>query len=341
MPYQRLQAGDRTGEYLLEEKVAQGPDTEVWKAKHHVLASPAAVKVAYSERGVAALQAAGVAQHTLRHPRVVRILGLNLEHDPPFLVTEFGEGGSLRGLLLREPRLSWDRFSGIFRDILDGLDAVHRGGRVHGNLKPENVLLDADGRALLTDFGTPSPVEPDDALLSGVLAGGERATAIIDPYIAPERREGSVTDARGDVWSAGLILFEALTGKRPEGSEGPADLVHDLPSPVERAFRRAYTRPEKRYAAAGEMAAELFGTPAETASRSKPAPEEAIRIVAASAACACGYTNRVEYHFCVKCGARLGSPPRKRDPTKCASCGKPRRGGYRFCPFCGARHGNP
>ena len=51
MPYQRLQAGDRTGEYILEAKVAQGPDTEVWKARHHVLASPAAVKVAYGERG--------------------------------------------------------------------------------------------------------------------------------------------------------------------------------------------------------------------------------------------------------------------------------------------------
>ncbi|MHC5080471.1 MAG: protein kinase domain-containing protein, partial [Planctomycetota bacterium] len=180
MPYQRLKPGDRTGEYILEEKIGEGEETEVWRGTHHVLHSPAAVKVAYTERGTSVLQRAGVAQHTLRHPRVVQVLGLNLENDPPFLVTTFIEGESLRSLLERESPLKWERFEGILRDMLEGLDAIHGEGKAHGNLKPSNVLVDTEGRAYLTDFGEEGDPGGGDSLLSGVLGGEERGTTVID-----------------------------------------------------------------------------------------------------------------------------------------------------------------
>jgi serine/threonine protein kinase len=333
MPYQRLQIGDRTGEYILEVKVGHGPETEVWKAKHHVLASPGAVKVAYSETGAASLQRAGVAQHTLRHPRVARILGLNLENDPPYLVTEFIGGESLYSLMERESPLPWERFAGIFRDILEGLAFVHEAGKVHGNLKPKNVLLNEEGRAVLTDFGARRIPDVPDSMLSGVLSAGDGATVVFDPYLPPEGREEVAYDARCDVWSAGLILFEALTGKRPEGSEGPRDLVRGLPGEVEAAFRGAYTRPKKRFPSANEMSRTLFGE----AEVDIPVARD-VQIVSAVARCACGYDNRVEYRYCVKCGARLGAPIPKPNADLCASCGKPRRSAYKFCPFCGGRY---
>ncbi|MHC4777871.1 MAG: serine/threonine-protein kinase [Planctomycetota bacterium] len=336
MPYQRLRTGERTGEYILDTKVGEGPETEVWKAKHHVLASPATVKVAYSERGATALQCAGVEQHTIRNPRIARIFGLNLENDPPYLVTEYVEGESLRALLTREGRLAWARFSGIFRDILDGLEAAHRAGKIHGNVTPRNILLDGGGRAVLTDFRGRRSLDAPDTLLSGVLAGGERATTIIDPYVPPDRREGAPADSSTDVWAAGLILFEVLTGKLPEGAESPSDLVRDLPGDVDRAFRGACTRPERRFTSAGEMAKILFGEPEEDLPVAKD-----IRIVSASATCACGHVNRVDYRYCVRCGARIGSPHKKKNETTCSSCGQPRHGAYKFCPFCGARYSSP
>ncbi|GEM_PF-3206392 len=335
MAYKAVQAGDRVGEFVLEEMLWEGEDRQVWRAGHHLLGSSAALKVARSETAATTIQASGIAQHRVRHPRVVRVLGLDPDHDPPYLVTEYLEKGSLRTQLDAGGPLSWGGLEPLLHDALEGLEAVHRSGRVHGNLKPSNILIDGRGRARLTDLGAREAKAEEDDLLSGVFGDKEEASGSgaggSDPYRAPEAKAGSEPTAKADIWAMGLILFEALTGETPAGSETLSERVPGLLPQVDRAFRRAYTRPERRFASATEFSAALFAPP-------EDAPP--IRIVSAGARCrSCGHVNRVEYRYCIRCGAPLGGPSRRPETSRCLSCGKPRYREYRFCPWCGVRYG--
>jgi serine/threonine protein kinase len=377
MPYKRLKAGDRVGEWVVEEKAGEGQGSEVWKARHHLLDIRASIKVIFSEDGAEALRRAGVAQHAFRHDRVPRTLGLDLDRDPPYFASEWVDGAPLRRLLDEKGPLPWDRVLVILRDVLSVLVAVHERGETHGNLRPSNILVDPEGRAHLRDFqgSRPGRREGED-LLSGVFADRREAELKTDPYRAPEAAEGAPSGPREDVWSAGLILFEALTGRLPQGSERPSDFVKDLPAAADKVFRGAYARPERRYADAAAMGAELL--PREFASEPDelvasvvrgPAPgaapepgpaatgaSPAARAPAEPGPCPlCGYRNQEGYRFCVACGKPLPPPAPARTapagvsaaaphpapapaPAACRRCGKPRQPSFRFCVFCGERY---
>jgi len=337
MAYRNVNEGDRVGEYILDEKLGEGRGTEVWRARHHVLGSPARVKVARTEAASRALNTAGVVQHAVPHPRSLEVIGLNLESDPPYFVTELIEGETLRALLDREGSLPWERSAPILHDLLEYLGALHEKGRIHGNLKPSNVLVDAAGRARLTDPGPAEAHERDDDLVSGVLEEEETDPAGPSEYHPPAGGEHGVS---ADLWGAGVILFEILAGRRPQGAEAPSDLVESLPPQVDAAYRCACTRSQGRFASAAEMSAALAGD----APRADPGPEpdpKAVTVISSSARCSsCGRTNRVEYRFCIHCGSPLGARKKAGAVAVCGSCGKPRFSNYRFCPYCGTRYGN-
>lgn len=335
MTFRAVQEGDRIGEYVLERKIGATASAEVWRGVHHVLATPAAVKVARTARGAGRLWASGQAQHVVNHPRVLRILGLDPDCDPPYLVVELGGETSLRDRMDREGPMDWPTLAPILQDVLEGLDAVHGSGSAHGNLKPANIVLDDDGRARLTDFGGPAPPAEDGAALSGVFAepdeDGEAAT---DPYRAADGADAPT----GDLWAFGVILFEALTGRRPAGAELPSEIAPAVPGEVDTAFRRCFVRADRRFCAAAEAKALLFPSP--PAAKIEPARGEdgGIRILSAVARCPkCRHRNPVEYRFCVRCGVNLGADDAARET--CRSCGQPRFGSSRFCPFCGTRFG--
>jgi hypothetical protein len=188
---------------------------------------------------------------------------------------------------------------------------------------------------VLTDVGGGVPGVTEEAFLSGVLNESEVVRKTLSPYRSPSRGAGSPPSAGDDLWAVGLLLFESLTGKLPEGVETPSDLVRDLPGEVDAVFRRSYARPDRRFSSAGEMAAALFPeAPVPTAEI------EEIRVVSAKATCpVCRGANRVDHRFCVHCGASMDRVTEEKKAVACRACGKPRFEQYTFCPYCGARYG--
>ncbi|HEV3190271.1 MAG TPA: protein kinase, partial [Polyangiaceae bacterium] len=151
------------------------------------------------------------------HRNVARAHDIGEHEGDRFLTMELVEGESLRQVLEREPRLPVLRVLEIAFAVCEGLDAAHRVGVVHRDLKPDNVLMARDGRIVITDFGIARAVEPGVAALTvGTVFG-------TPGYMAPEQVEGSeAPDARADIFALGVILFELFTGQRPFGGQSPS-----------------------------------------------------------------------------------------------------------------------
>ncbi len=263
-----LKPGDRVSEYVLEALVGRGGFGDVWRARHRVWHDRVvAIKIPRDPDLVRLLRSEGAIQHALDGPGIVRAIGLDADHDPPYLVMEFVEGESLRARLERERRLEPPAARRIGRAILEVLASAHERGFVHRDLKPENVLLErGTGAVKLTDFGLGKAVEGAAArlVLSGELGteategGVAEAISGTLAYMAPEQKEpGRAIDARADVYAFGILLFEMLTGARPEGGEVPSDLVAGLGPRVDDLFKRCYCRYEKRFEDAGAALAAL------------------------------------------------------------------------------------
>jgi hypothetical protein len=204
----------------------------------------------------------------VRHPHVCPIHDVS-EHDgQPYVVLEHVGGGSLADELRRKGRLDDARAAELVRQAAEALHAVHDHGLIHRDLKPANILLDRDGRAVLTDFGLARLEEGSDGLTGAGVVVGTPA------YMAPEQAdpERGPTDARSDIYSLGVVLYQALTGKVPfEGSAltvlrriadkpAPPPSRHraDLSPALEAIVRKAMARePAARYQRAAEMAADL------------------------------------------------------------------------------------
>jgi serine/threonine protein kinase len=194
----------------------------------------------------------------IEHPNVIPIYAAG-EHDGrAYIVMRFVEGSDLRGLIRHHGRLPPEQAARIVAQVAAGLDAAHRAGLVHRDVKPANVLLDDDEHVYLTDFGLtrgdwssgdPRPTE------SGVFVG-------TSDYVAPEQIRGGAVDARADVYSLGAVLFHALTGEAPfAGRNHEAILWAHLTEPPPAASRRfdpviaraMAKRPADRYPSAGDL----------------------------------------------------------------------------------------
>ncbi len=151
-------------------------------------------------------------------PHVVRVLDVVEHGRAPVLVLARAAGGSLADRLARGP-LPPDEAARVARDVLDGLAAIHAEGAVHRDVKPANVLLDGDGRALVADLGV-AHVDADVEATIATLAGRQPGTLA---YMSPEQARGASVDARSDVYAVGAVLYEAVAGTPPIPLKGLTD----------------------------------------------------------------------------------------------------------------------
>ncbi|MCK5943813.1 MAG: serine/threonine protein kinase [Planctomycetes bacterium] len=263
---------DRLGPYLPERLVATGGMGEVYLARHDELGTEVAIKVlpAMPLDVVADVRRrfAREARLTAKvdHPGVVRVLQSEVQGDRPFLVLEFVDGVTLRQRLEAGPLPVVDA-ARIAAECADVLAAAHDQGVLHRDIKPDNVMLDADGRVRVLDFGIARAVQEDAPLTrTGELVGTPE-------YMAPEQLlDGAeAIDARTDVHALGVLLYELLTGRSPyrganlfqalklvESLEPkpPSTLVAAVPEQLDAVIARAlHKSADDRFASARAFAA--------------------------------------------------------------------------------------
>ena len=337
----------RVSEYLLEECIGKGAFGEVWRARHHVWKDDrVAIKLPTEPEYVRYLQREGVVVHGLRHPNIVRVLGLDPYADLPYLVMELVKGPSLRDVLNENPTgIDIDTAIVILRGILHGMVAAHEAGVMHRDLKPGNVLLNLDGQPLsaisvanvkVSDFGL--GVANADTLRSiAQSASFSREEELVGTlaYMAPEVRDGNTEPAaKADLYAIGVILFELLTGDRPAGAELPSSVRSNAPKELDEVFQRLYARKERRYETAQAALEDLDArlSPPVASPPPPPRPSQGAAGDALHATCAgCGQVLETGDQYCTACGKQVVEQVRR-----CATCQ-----GYpgphdSFCIFCGA-----
>lgn len=348
------QKGDRVSEYLLDECVGAGSFGQVWKAHHHVWTEQVvAVKIPTDAQYVRNLQREGSVIHGLKHPNIVRAIGLDPYADVPYLVMEFVDGPSLRSLIDANPQgMAIRAAQEITRGILRALEHAHTNGVIHRDVKPANILIgggnskpadeiDAED-VKVTDFGLGKvgAITTASILQSGSLLSEEgKSISGTLAYMAPEQRDGGTTDARSDLYAVGIVLFEMLCGVRPSGSDMPSHVRENLPSWVDPVYARLYTRRERRYESASETLTaidEAIVPPIANAGarvvQKVPPPPPNLRGPDAPACEACGAAIDPDDNFCIMCGAQLVDQLRR-----CPTCDAYPAPEDRFCVRCGGK----
>lgn len=202
-----------------ERLIARGGFASVIRAYHSILERAVAVKVLHPEHikdpvvRSRFLQEAEVVARA-DHPHIVRLLEYGASDTHAWIVLPFVEGESLRARMARGP-LPWRDAARFGREIASAMDSIHDAGVVHRDLKPENVLIDHDGRTMLTDFGMSKPRRSGVQTGSGVILG-------TPGYIAPEAVRESPVSPSSDMYGLGILLWEAIAGFRPFERADPA-----------------------------------------------------------------------------------------------------------------------
>ncbi|MDC3379238.1 protein kinase [Planctomycetota bacterium] len=252
MEMRKLAPGDRILDYRILDRIGEGGFGQVFRAEHEVLGRIVAIKVPRDEGSLAALRHEGVVQAQLEHPSIVRTLELSISHDPPYVVMEFVNGESLAGMIKREGAIPWRRAARVLLESAQALAFAHSRGVIHGDIKPGNLLVEPgrNGRVLLTDFGLGRVFEGPQGNLQ-ISRSLELATSGAEVqgtirYLAPEVLRGETADERADLYSFGVLVFETITGRLPEGREIPSELVRNLPPEFDAIFTRTFTRKERR-----------------------------------------------------------------------------------------------
>lgn len=267
--------GHVLGKYQVLEPLGRGGMARVYRAYHPQLDRYAAIKVLRSdlvqdEAFLSRFRREAQAVAALRHPNIVQVFDYDVEDDVSYIVLELLEGDSLKTRLqdyrVRGESMPLGEVVRILLDMLDGLAYAHNEGMVHRDIKPGNILLTKQGRAVIADFGIAQMVGGTRHTVPGALLGTMN-------YMAPEQGLKRQSDVRSDIYSLGVVLYETLTQRTPFEADTPLavlmkhgndpfplprEIDPSIPEPFERVVLKALAKdPALRYQAAGEMARSL------------------------------------------------------------------------------------
>jgi serine/threonine-protein kinase len=273
--------GENVGPYRIIAQLGSGGMATVYKAYHAALDRYVAIKVmhaAFKEDStfLARFQREARIVAKLEHPHIVPIYDFNEHEGQPYLVMRFIEGETLKARLQRGP-LTISQIMDILRPVCQALGYAHEQGVLHRDIKPSNVLLTPQGGVFLADFGLARIAQAGESTLS-------QDTMLGTPhYISPEQAQGQPhLDARTDIYSLGVVMYELLVGRVPFQADTPYAVIHDhiysplpmprclnptIPEPYERVLLRSLAKErDDRFTTASDLLAALDKAAAEAAS---------------------------------------------------------------------------
>jgi serine/threonine-protein kinase len=262
-----MQAGNVVGNYKVIDKIGEGGMGAVFKGIDLMLEREVAIKMLRPELAsqpevVERFRSEAVTLAKLNHPNIATLYSFLRQGEDFFMVMEFVRGETLDSLIRRSGAMPCDRAITLFCQALEGIDHAHRMGIVHRDIKPANMMLTEMGTLKVMDFGIARVLGTSRMTKQGNIVGTIE-------YMSPEQVRGQETDARSDIYSLGILLYEMLTGRVPFSSDSEYDLmkmqIEDAPPPprvfsnqipqaVEQAIMRSLAkRSEARFQGAAEL----------------------------------------------------------------------------------------
>lgn len=258
--------GDR---YEILESIGAGGMSDVYKAKDNKLNRFVALKVLKKEFSenkefVSKFRTEAQAAAGLEHQNIVNVYDVGEENGIYYIIMELVEGITLKRYIEKKQRLSVKESVSIAIQISMGLEAAHNNGIVHRDIKPQNIMISKDGKVKVTDFGI-AKATSSNTITSNVMGSVH--------YASPEQARGGFSDAKSDIYSLGITLFEMLTGRVPFNGEtavaiaikqiqddmpSPRKYVPEIPISVEQIVLKCCQKsPDRRYQSMGELVEDL------------------------------------------------------------------------------------
>ena len=257
--------------YEILEKIGNGGMATVYKAKCHVLNRYVAIKILKDEfttdsEFIKKFNTEAQSAAALAHPNIVQIYDVCSEDNLYYIVMELIQGKTLKEIITEDGILSWKWSVNIAIQIASALDIAHKNSIIHRDIKPHNIIITEDGMAKVTDFGIAKAVSNSTITAFGTTIGSVH-------YFSPEHARGGFTDAKSDLYSLGIVMYEMLTARVPFDADTPVSVAlkqvqeeptdpmrynENIPISINRIILKAMQKdPNLRYQNASEMIKDL------------------------------------------------------------------------------------